>query len=88
MMDVNKLASLARIELGEIEEKAFETELKEILNMLETMPQIEKGENFLDETNPMKLRKDEIKPSLKRDLLMQNAPKAIAGCIVVPKVVD
>ena len=88
MMDVKKLAQFARIELSESETEAYEKELKEILDMLETMPQIEKEENFLDETNPMKLRKDEIKPSLKRDLLMQNAPKAIAGCIVVPKVVD
>lgn len=88
MINVNKLASLARIELSESEEKSYEAELKSVLNMLETMPEIEKEENFLNEANPMTLRKDEVKPSLKRDLLMQNAPKAIAGCIVVPKVVD
>ncbi|MEG1448633.1 MAG: Asp-tRNA(Asn)/Glu-tRNA(Gln) amidotransferase subunit GatC [Oscillospiraceae bacterium] len=88
MMDVNRIAQLARIEVGEKDIQKLEKQMQDILLMVEDLPQIDEQENFLDEKNPMTLRKDEIRPSLKRDLLLQNAPKAIAGCIVVPKVVD
>ena len=39
-------------------------------------------------TEAMQLRQDEIRPSLKRDQLLQNAPQTQAGCVVVPKVVE
>ena len=42
----------------------------------------------VDPADRMELRKDEIRPSLRREVMLQNAPKAVAGCIVVPKTVE
>ena len=47
----------------------------------------EKVEKFQRDME-MELRKDEIRPSLRREVVLQNAPKAVAGCIVVPKTVE
>lgn len=88
MMDVYSIAKLARLEVKEQDIKKLEKQMQDILLMVEDLPEIDGQSNFLDEENPMTLREDEIRPSIKRDLLLQNAPKAIAGCIVVPKVVD
>ena len=49
---------------------------------------VEKFQKEMDPSNPMQLRQDEIRPSLKRDQLLQNAPQTQAGCVVVPKVVE
>ena len=38
--------------------------------------------------NPMELRKDEVKPSMKRDLILANAPETRSGCLLVPKTVE
>lgn len=88
MMDVYSIARLARLEVKEQDIKRLEKQMQDILLMVEDLPEIDGQNDFLDVENPMILREDEIRPSIKRDLLLQNAPKAIAGCIVVPKVVD
>ena len=36
----------------------------------------------------MVLRKDEVKPSMKRDLILANAPETRSGCLLVPKTVE
>lgn len=88
MMDVKHIAKLARLEVGEQDIKKVEKQMQDILLMVEDLPEIDGQNSFVDKENPMILREDEVRPSIKRDLLLQNAPKAIAGCIVVPKVVD
>ena len=42
----------------------------------------------VDRANRMELRKDEIKPSLRRDVILANAPETAAGCVVVPKTTE
>lgn len=37
---------------------------------------------------PWELRKDEVKPSMKRDLILANAPETRSGCLLVPKTVE
>ena len=34
------------------------------------------------------LREDEVKPSMARELILQNAPKQKDGCFLVPKTVE
>lgn len=88
MMDVKHIAKLARLEVCDQDIEQVEKKMQDILLMVEDLPEIDGQNKFVDEENPMILREDEVRPSIKRDLLLQNAPKAIAGCIVVPKVVD
>ena len=42
----------------------------------------------VDPADRMELRRDEIRPSLRREVVLQNAPQSAAGCIVVPKTVE
>ena len=71
---------------GEAQE--YEKEMADIIAMVEAMPDIQ-DELTVDPENAMALRADEIgenKPS--RDEILKNAPKIVAGCVVVPKTVD
>ena len=56
--------------------------------MVEKLPAVEGQTLAVDPADRMELRKDEIRPSLRREVVLQNAPKAVAGCIVVPKTVE
>ena len=43
----------------------------------------------LDADNAMELRKDSLEEcGISRDEILKNAPKVVAGCVVVPKTVD
>ena len=56
--------------------------------MVEQLPPMEDAGIGLDPEHPMQLRKDEVKPSMKRDEILKNAPQMQAGCVVVPKTVE
>ena len=88
-IDMKDLAKKALIRFkNDDEEKSFEKDLTSILKMIDTLP-ITDGEAFvLSENNAMTARKDEIKPSIKREKLLENAPVIEAGCFSVPKVME
>ncbi|MBO5449167.1 MAG: Asp-tRNA(Asn)/Glu-tRNA(Gln) amidotransferase subunit GatC [Ruminococcus sp.] len=87
-IDIRHIAKLARLRIEDDQLEKFESEMQNIVNMVEKLPDID-DEMTLDENNPMKLREDVIcEEKLTRQELMQNAPKVKAGCLVVPKTVE
>lgn len=87
-VDIKHVAKLAKLRINDDELSRFESEMSDIIGMVESMPEIN-DEWLLDEQNAMELRKDELADKkLSRDQVLKNAPKVVAGCVVVPKTVD
>lgn len=84
-IDVKHIAKLAKLYIPDEEVPAMEAEMASILHMVEHLPQLDDEGALLDPDDRMELREDEILPSYPRDEILSNVPKAIAGCIVVPK---
>ena len=87
-IDIRHIAKLSRLKIDDSELEGYEKEMSQIIAMVEAMPDIQ-DELTVDPENAMTLRADEIgenKPS--RDEILKNAPKIVAGCVVVPKTVD
>ncbi len=87
-MDVRHIAKLARLKLPEEKVEKFETEMKNILSLVENLPPLDSGGALLDENNTMLLRPDEAAPSFPRESLLANTPQTVAGCIRLPKLLD
>ncbi len=95
-VDVEKIAKLAKIKITQQEKINLEKSIKGIIKMLEKLDKVDMGisENekledvLLNDLVNMKYRNDIIKPSMNNKELINNAPKAYAGCIVVPKTVN
>ena len=87
-IDIQHIAKLSRLSIEKEKVEKFQKEMEIIVAMCEKLPPMGGGYTAVDPTNPMRLRQDEIRPSLKRDQLLQNAPQTQAGCVVVPKVVE
>lgn len=87
-IDIKHIAKLSRLRIEEDKLDEFETQMQNIVNMVENLPDIE-DELVLDEKNPMILREDKaVTDKYTRQELMANAPKVKAGCLVVPKTVE
>lgn len=87
-IDIKHIAKLSRLKIDDCELEAYETEMENMIAMVESMPEIS-DELHIDETNAMKLRPDELgEGKLSRDVMLKNAPKVVAGCVVVPKTVE
>ncbi len=87
-IDIKHIAKLARLHIEDDQLEKFESEMQNIVNMVENLPDI-KDELTLDENNPMILRKDKaVTDKYTRQELMANAPQVKAGCLVVPKTVE
>lgn len=87
-IDIKHIAKLSRLHVDENDIAKFETQMQNIVNMVEQLPDID-DEMVLDANNPMKLREDKaVTNKFSRQELMQNAPKVKAGCLVVPKTVE
>ncbi len=87
-MDIKRLAKLARLRIPEEKYAKMESDMEGIVRMVENLPDLSSDGALIDLNNTMELREDEIKPSTPRDEILANAPKAVAGCIVVPKTVE
>ncbi len=87
-MDVKRVAKLARLRIPEDRIEKLEEEMTNIVAMVENLPDLSSDEALIDRTNTMELREDVVEPSFARDDILRNAPRAVAGCIVVPKAVD
>lgn len=87
-VDIKHVAKLARLKIDDSELARYENEMSDIISMVESMPDID-DEWLVDENNAMELRKDELSDNkLSREQILKNAPKVVAGCVVVPKTVD
>ena len=87
-IDIKHIAKLARLRIEDDQLDKFESEMQNIVGMVEKLPDIQ-DEMTLDPDNPMILRKDvAVQDKFTRQELMQNAPQIKAGCLVVPKTVE
>ena len=87
-IDIRHIAKLSRLKISDDELSVYEKEMGDIIAMVEAMPEIS-DELTVDPDNAMNLRQDEITPQkFSRDEILKNAPKTVAGCVVVPKTVD
>ncbi len=87
-IDIKRIAKLSRLRIDESEAKSYEDEMKNIIAMVERMPDIT-DELTLDLENVMTLREDKLADErISRDVMLSNAPKVVAGCVVVPKTVE
>lgn len=87
-IDIKHIAKLARLRIEDDQLDKFESEIQNIVGMVEKLPDIQ-DEMTLDPDNPMILRKDvAVQDKFTRQELMQNAPRVKAGCLVVPKTVE
>ena len=87
-MDVKRVAKLARLRIPEEKIAKMEADMNGILHKVENLPDLSSADALIDRNDTMELREDVIVPSYPRDEILKNAPKAVAGCIVVPKAVD
>lgn len=88
---VRQVAKLARLELSEAEETTFTDQLGSILGYVEQLAQldttgVEPTAHALPVSNVV--RTDEIRPSLDRTAVLQNAPVEDQGMFRVPKILS
>ena len=87
-IDIRHIAKLSRLRIDDSELDGYNKEMSKIIAMVEAMPDIQ-DELTVDPDNVMTLRADEIaEKKIPRDEILKNAPKTVAGCVVVPKTVD
>ncbi|MCD7823807.1 MAG: Asp-tRNA(Asn)/Glu-tRNA(Gln) amidotransferase subunit GatC [Oscillospiraceae bacterium] len=87
-IDIKHVAKLARIKISDDELPKYSEEMNNIIKMVEAMPEID-DELLVDESGVMDLREDKLADSkISRDEILKNAPKVVAGCVVVPKTVE
>lgn len=88
--EIRHIANLSMLNLTEEEVEKYTQDMQEILNFAETINNADTegtGETMgaLEIYNV--LRKDEVRESMDRDLLLQNAPDQDVGMFKVPPVV-
>lgn len=87
-IDIRHIAKLARLRIDDSELAQYESEMTDIIGMVESMPEIDDA-LVIDQNLKMTLRPDiPSEDKLSRDIMLSNAPKVVAGCVVVPKTVD
>ena len=87
-IDLKHIAKLARIRIDDSELTRYASEMTDIINMVNSLPEINE-ELCLDPDQAMILREDKLSDDkISRDEMLSNAPKVVAGCVVVPKIVD
>ncbi|MEM1156705.1 MAG: Asp-tRNA(Asn)/Glu-tRNA(Gln) amidotransferase subunit GatC [Verrucomicrobiota bacterium] len=91
-IDVHYVAKLARIELTEDETEAFGKQLHDIVAYVQQLDTADISlipESHLDDhTSGNHLRADIACPGLPCEKVLQNAPAAVDGEIVMPKIVE
>jgi len=90
-MDVAYVANLARVSLTEKERALFQAQLDGILDYVRQLSELDVG--GIEPTAhavPVQnvLRTDEARPSLDREIAMNNAPDQKAGQFLVPRIIE
>lgn len=88
---VEHVALLARLKLSEEERKKMTDELNQILEHFEKLGELD-TENIEPTSHVLPLenilREDTLKPSLKREEALSNAPERSSACFKVPPVIE
>lgn len=90
---LNNLQDLCKIKLTEKEEIEFLNKLKQVLDYVELLKEID-TENVntcnyvLKDMQQNIFREDEVKSTLERDAFLSNAPDQIAGMVKVPEILS
>lgn len=87
-IDIKKIAKLARIKIEDSDIDKIESDMAEVLNSIQDLPEISDHDALVDPDHPMALRKDEISQTYCREDILKNAPQVQAGCVVVPRTMD
>ena len=94
--NVEEIAKLAKIKITDAEANELEKSMHEIIAMIEKLNEADLnikdgeklGDSLLEELIPMDFREDEESESMSNEELLINAPKSVAGCIIVPKTIE
>jgi aspartyl-tRNA(Asn)/glutamyl-tRNA(Gln) amidotransferase subunit C len=89
--DVEHVAELARLELTAAEKEQFSAQLNSILTYIEKLSElnttdVEPTSHVLPMSNIF--RDDEVRPSLDRDRVLQNAPQESHFFFKVPRIIE
>lgn len=90
MKDVEHVAALARLELSEDEKHLYTEQLNAILQSMEKLKELDTTSvpptaHVLPIQNVF--REDQVRPSMDRDAVLENAPAEENGQFRVPKIV-
>lgn len=88
---VKYIANLSKLKVSEDDIYRYSKDLSQVVEFAEILNEVdiegvEPTAHVLNIQNVF--RKDEVKDSFDRDLLLANAPSKAGGCYVVPKVVE
>jgi aspartyl-tRNA(Asn)/glutamyl-tRNA(Gln) amidotransferase subunit C len=88
---IKHIAYLSRLEVKENEMDAISNKIGDVLKYVDQLQSVNTENigityNTINLTNA--LREDEIKDSLDREKVLQNAPEKEMGCFKVPKVLE
>ena len=89
--DVEHVAELARLELTAAEKGQFIVQLNSILTYIEKLSELDTaGVEPTSHVLPMSnvFRDDEVRPSLDRDQVLQNAPQESHFFFKVPRIIE
>jgi aspartyl-tRNA(Asn)/glutamyl-tRNA(Gln) amidotransferase subunit C len=89
--DVEHVAELARLELTAAEKEQFIAQLNSILTYIEKLSElnttdVEPTSHVIPMSNVF--RDDQVRPSLERDLALQNAPQESHFFFKVPRIIE
>ena len=89
--DVEHVAELARLELSAAEKEQFIAQLNSILTYIEKLNElnttdVEPTSHVIPVSNVF--RDDQVRPSLERDLALQNAPQESHFFFKVPRIIE
>lgn len=89
--DIDHLASLSALNLSEEEEEEYAKDLEEILSFVDKINSLDTN-NITESTVALDsvnvFRKDEVKESFDRELLMQNAPSSNGIAYQLPPILE
>jgi aspartyl-tRNA(Asn)/glutamyl-tRNA(Gln) amidotransferase subunit C len=88
--EVDYVARLARLELNEAQEERLTSQLNKVLEYMERLNEIdtdgvEPYSHAIPNHDPF--REDEVRPSLPKEVSLDNAPQKTEDFFVVPKVI-
>ena len=89
--EIIHIAKLASLNLSETEIERYAKDMTEILdfaNMINSVDTNQIKETIAANENYTVFRKDEVIPSVDRDVLLQNAPSKDEGMFRIPKVIN
>ncbi len=89
--DIKHIANLSRLIVTDEQIEKYSKDLSNIVDMASSINEVS-TDNVKPTTHVIEnvnvFRKDEVKPSYDREVILKNAPSKDAGCISVPKVVE